>query len=220
MLDSGGKLQFGATTLMNRQEVEGTYTWAIVPPSSIGSTIDKAGLLQAGKNTGRSGAMETVQVIDIVHGSTVGAAAILIKAESGSSAECGLSLSPLSATVLPGQTLQFQAASSGKKCDKGQYVWDISSRIGSAISPEGIYTADRIDDCDTAIDIITVQDTANGLTAHALVTVSTGAESDDKASSTKQGSSPVRKVRLIVGSLLLLCLVALALLGFLLGKKR
>jgi hypothetical protein len=96
---------------------------------------------------------------------------VIIKAEKHPSGGCELSVSPSSATVLPGETLRFLASNSGKKCEKGSYKWRISSKIGSHINSKGLYTAEKNDTGNSVIDIITAEDATNGIKASSLVNV-------------------------------------------------
>jgi hypothetical protein len=171
MTDSGGKLQFSAKTILDGEEVDGTYQWDIVPASTIGSTIDKNGLLTASNNTSGYNSMETVRVTDIIHENNSVTASVIIKAEKHPSGGCELSVSPSSATVLTGETLRFLASNSGKTCVKGSYKWGISSKIGSHINSKGLYTAEKNDTGNSVIDIITAEDATNGIKASSLVNV-------------------------------------------------
>ena len=85
---------------------------------------------------------------------------------------CEVTLTPDSAMVRFGETLQFSASTTCSETDvSGDYIWDVTSSIGSSIDKNGLYTAGTIE----GMDIVTVTDIANGeVTNSVSVTVVTG----------------------------------------------
>ena len=83
---------------------------------------------------------------------------------------CKVNISPPEATVNSGDTIQFNAASTGD-CFEPSYVWEVETEIGSKITEDGLYTAEHNDTGAPVIDIVTVTDTANDVSATAEITV-------------------------------------------------
>lgn len=171
MVDSGGLLLFSAETLSDGSPVAAKNRWQIVPPSTIGSRIDGKGLFSAGINTTGYHVQETVRVTDALNADSFAGASVIVKVKEPLPQGCRLKINPSSATVRPGQSIRFFAKSCGDKCVPGSYKWGINSNIGSSVSSEGVFTAENNDSSQSAIDIITVEDSANRISTNAIVTV-------------------------------------------------
>lgn len=169
-VDGGGLSQLSAKTLFQGKEIEGTYDWKIVPASSIGSKIDKNGQFVAGINATGFDVEETIRVTDTKNG-TDAETVFTVNPQLEESVECQLTVNPSLVTLYPGDTVAFSGRSSGKKCKEGVYKWRVNTRIGSEISSEGIYSAGNKSIGKETIDIIILEDDANGITAQSLVTV-------------------------------------------------
>jgi len=85
---------------------------------------------------------------------------------------CEITISPYHAVVTSGQSLLFVPATTGD-CEEPTYEWSVESLVGSAVAQDGHYTAGSNDDCVATVeDLVTVIDSANGVSATASVTVS------------------------------------------------
>ena len=161
-LDSDASLQFSVNTTYGGEEVGGTYTWEIVPESTIGSVIDGNGLFTAGANTTESVVEETVKVTDTEHENKSATATVTIKIKEQPPPECEVKINPSSATVFSGDILPLTASTIGEECEPGDYEWSINTEIESVIDQEGNYTAGSNDTGSQVTDTITVVDHANG----------------------------------------------------------
>jgi len=170
---SGTTLQFNAKTVCGGAEVEGEYIWDIDPGSTIGSAIDGDGLFTAGDNTTDSDVDETVRVTDTAHGNKSATANVTIKVKQ-TPVGCEVEISPLAATVSPGDTVTLIANSIGD-CDTPLYAWALTTETDSLHEPqEGgacDYTAGSNDGTEPLTDLITVTDTTNDVNAEAAITI-------------------------------------------------
>jgi hypothetical protein len=186
VINSKGMLALDAQTIADGQEVRGKYKWAILPPSTIGSTIDENGVFTAGVNTSSTPVQETIRVTDASHKSISGTATITIEGAKESPEGCSLLVTPSSAEIAPGNVITFTAAKLGKTCGEGSYQWKVSSKIDSSITDKGVYTAGVNRGTEAALDIIMVKDRIEDLRIDALVTV---APADSLAPAA--GSTPI-----------------------------
>jgi hypothetical protein len=161
-LDSGATLQFSAKTTDNGEEVEGTYSWEIVPVSAIGSSIDGDGLFAAGENAAAASIEETVKVTDTAHQNKSATATVIIKVKEPPLPGCEVRINPAPATVASGDMLTFTAQTIGDDCETSDFDWSVDSDIGSAIDGEGNYTAGSNKTESPVTDTVTVVDRANG----------------------------------------------------------
>lgn len=165
-LNSGGSRQFKALTNCNGEVVEGTYSWEIIPASTIESSISSDGLFVAGNNETESDIQETVKVTDIDHGNASDIATVTIKRKEKPIPECEVTITPSTKTIYTGEIVTFSAATT---CDEepveGTYSWSVDSSIESDIDGSGFYTSGHTDTDVT--DTVTVTDTANGDVANA-----------------------------------------------------
>ncbi len=173
----GGKIQLNAKTVADGKEMEGTYSWKIVPKSMIGSTIDKRGLFIAGGNTTANSVRETVEVLDVEHGIKKEVILTIAPGKQTSKEGCMLSISPSSVTVSPGDTVVFSAQGSGGSCKEGSYEWRVNTEIGSQISQDGLYEAGQNPNSGQKFDIVFVEDTGNNIEGEVFVTVMPGTTS-------------------------------------------
>ena len=208
-LDSGGAVKFSAKTISDGDELEGSFLWEIVPASTIGSTIDENGLLTAGNNMRDTVITETIQSTDTRNGNSLGLASVTIEAYKKPPVGCTSSISPSSATVLPGDSLTFSVRNLGESCEKGSFIWRVNSRIGSWISANGVYTAGNNQSRNSVYDIIIVKDTVNNLTSDAMVTVSSGENGFQ--------STPKAKQNVFGGGIYLKILILFVFIAFTIG---
>ncbi len=170
-VSSGATVQFTAKTTLGDEETAGTYTWLITPASAIGSAIDGSGLFTAG--TASADRVETVEVTDTANGNVQATARVTVK-KSEEPEECEVLLSPLAATVLPGETLTLTAGPAGD-CEEPRYEWSlVSSDTDSSVEPVGatcLYTAGTNDGTEYLLDIVRVVDTVNGVEADVEITI-------------------------------------------------
>ena len=171
---SGSTLQFTAKTTHGGEEVAGTYSWEIVPQSTIGSTIDENGLLTAGENDTGSDLVETVKVKDVAHQNIFATATVTIKVKVEPPPECEVTINPSAALVYPGDTLMLSALTTGN-CETPQFQWSLkNSDTNSSIEPQGgscSYTAGENNGGEPLTDSLTVNDGVNGVGAEAVITV-------------------------------------------------
>jgi len=152
--------------------VQGTYIWAISPPSTIGSSINEEGIFNAGENTTDSNIVEIVKLTDIAHENKSATAMVTIKLNENISSNCKVKINPSSATVSSVDTLTLIAHTVGDECESDDYEWLVESMIGSVIDQEGNYSAGRNDTESKMTDFITVVDHANGdIKRTAIITV-------------------------------------------------
>jgi len=172
-VSSGATLRFSAQTTLGGEAVAGTYDWQISPASTIGSSIDGTGLFTAGATI--TDRVETVVVTDTANGNVQATATVTVK-RSEEPRKCEVLVTPLAATVAPGETLILMASSAGE-CEEPQYEWSLTPGTGSSIESEGAactYTAGIPDGAETLLDTITVTDTVNDVVADAEITISAG----------------------------------------------
>ncbi len=172
-VSSGATLRFSAKTTLGGEAVAGTYAWQISPASTIGSSIDGTGLFTAGATI--TDRVETVVVTDTANGNVQATATVTVK-RSEEPLKCEVLVTPLAATVAPGETLILMASSAGE-CEEPQYEWSLEPGTGSSIESEGAactYTAGIPDGAETLLDTITVTDTVNDVVADAEITISPG----------------------------------------------
>ncbi len=186
VINSRGLLAFNAQTINGGKEVQGKYKWEIQPPSAIGSTVDADGIFTAGINASASPVQETICVTDTSNKSISATATITIEGAKEPTEGCSLLVTPSSAEIAPGNVITFTAAKLGKTCGEGSYQWKVSSKIGSRITGEGVYTAGFNRGTEAALDIIMVKDRIEDLRIDALVTV---APADSPAPAA--GSTPI-----------------------------
>ena len=165
---SAGTIQFTAKTRRNGVIVSGDYEWEIANDSGIGSTLTGTGLYTAGNNDTDKDLVETIKVTDTDRNLSA-TAKVTIKTKSA----CEVVISPSSAEVKSGDTVEFEALTTcnGEEV-AGTYQWAVlSTTIGSTVNAStGLYTAGTTDA--EVTDTIQVTDTAHGnITATALVTV-------------------------------------------------
>ena len=171
-LISGTSMQFSARTECDGEEVAGSYDWQIVPDSTIGSAIDGEGLFTAGDNTTASDIEETVRVTDSAHENKSATATVTIRVKQ-TPVGCEIAISPLAATVLPGEMLTLVASAIGD-CDTPLYEWALTTETDSLHEPQGgtcDYMAGANDGTESLTDVMTVSDTVNGIDAEAEITI-------------------------------------------------
>ena len=84
---------------------------------------------------------------------------------------CEIGINPETAMVVSEQSLSLTISENGD-CSDFDYEWSVVSNIGSAINPNGNYIAGINADCSKeTIDVIRVDDHANGISAEATVKV-------------------------------------------------
>jgi hypothetical protein len=76
-----------------------------------------------------------------------------------------------SATISSGDSIQFNALTSGKTCKESSLEWTVSSHTNSDINQTGFYVAGQNNSKDKAIDIIMINDIKNKLQATAIITI-------------------------------------------------
>jgi len=152
-------LQFTATTAWNGTDVTSSavYSWEISVQCSMGSAIDQTGLYTSGSTA----CTEEITVTDTVHGNASDTATVTVCTPE-------VSISPATAEVNYGETLQFTAETT---CDGttviGTYSWESPGNCG-IIDSTGLYAAGST----VCTEEVTVTDTANcTTTATTTVTV-------------------------------------------------
>ena len=150
---SGKTLELSAVTKRNGIEVPGVYVWSIVP-ESMGGTIDDSGVYTAGDTC--TEVIDTIKATDLKHWNFTDHSFITVEPRM-----CEVKISPDSATVKSGETLEFNAITT---CDgnevAGTFQWEILSTIESTIDEHtGAYTAGTTGS--ETIDTIRVTDTAH-----------------------------------------------------------
>lgn len=161
---------FTAITTRNETVIESsTYSWKILPESTIGSNIDKdTGAYTAGYNDTCSDVTEIIKVTDLDHDVT-DTASVMVEVPV-----CEVMISPSSAMVKSGMEVKFTAVTT---CDgkdvEGIYQWEIISTIGSRIDAiTGTYTAGNNPTDYDVTDTIRVTDTVHcNNTANVKITV-------------------------------------------------
>ncbi len=123
--------QFSATAYDSSGNKVGgqSFTWSSSDPSV--ATIDAKGVA-----TGVGLGSTDITAED----GTIVSAPVIIRVSATVS---GVTLSPLSATIAPGQTLQFTATaqdSSGNNIPNSQFQWYLSSSLIATINAEGLVT--------------------------------------------------------------------------------
>ena len=176
-LTSGDLIALDPQTIDGGIKVEGNYSYEIIPPSPIGSLIDEEGVFTAGINTSPSNIEETIKVTDTANENATAFVLIIVAGRKQPSSACELSISPLSATLSPEDSITFSAKTLGKKCSEGLYEWKVNSKIGSSINAQGLYKAGKNSSSTPALDIIMVTDTVNRVSTDAIIKVA-GASSD------------------------------------------
>lgn len=216
VINSKGVVVLGAQTIAGGREVPGRYTWEIIPPSTIGSSIDPDGVFTAGNNTSSSPVEETIRVTDTTNRDISATATITIEGLQAPPEGCALSLSPSSADVVSGSIITFTASKLGRTCDEGTYQWKVNSKIGSTITAEGVYTAGFNPHPTPAIDIVMIKE--GSLTADALLTVQPNEETNPSSSS-PHDTPPAKRGSLHPGVLITMA-VLLSAPGILLLRKK
>ena len=85
---------------------------------------------------------------------------------------CEIAILPQIATATSGQSLHLTITSAGD-CEEPAYEWAVESLVGSAVDQDGHYAAGINDDCSSPVeDLVTVIDSASGISATAAVAVS------------------------------------------------
>jgi YVTN family beta-propeller protein len=168
----GDTVQFSASTVCDGTSVAGNYFWDLT--SSLGSTIDGNGLYTAGTTEGT----DLITVMDTFNGDITGSVPITVTA---SGALCEITVDPTAATVSSGDTLTFNATTTpfppNTGCAASDYLWEITTPIGSSLTQAGVYAAGLNDTGSDRLDVITVTDTANGdIATVANVTVTAEAQ--------------------------------------------
>ena len=131
-------------------------------------------------------------------------------------------VTPSSAEVTPGNVITFTAAKLGNTCGEGSYQWKVSSKIGSSITGEGVYTAGSNRGREAALDIIMVKDRIEDLRIDALVTVAPAdflEPADGSTPITAEGRSDKTGSPLLPGTLIALA-AFVAVVGVLLVRKK
>jgi hypothetical protein len=77
---------------------------------------------------------------------------------ASASSSCEISISPETAEVGTGETIQFDAATTGTGCDNPCYGWQVTGTAGGSIDINGLYTAGA----PGGTDLITVIDDCQG----------------------------------------------------------
>jgi len=89
---------------------------------------------------------------------------------------CEITISPQSAHVFPGDTIQFSASVSGTECDEPCYHWEAMGSSEGIIDTDGLYKAGS----SQGTEKVTVIDTCNGdISDTATVIVSLDSDGDD-----------------------------------------
>ena len=171
VLNSGDLISLKPQTINGSLKVEGNYRYRITPPSSIGSTVSNDGQFTAGTNTSSSDIDETIEVTDTANENATATVVIVVAGRQQPSSGCELSISPLTATLSPENSIAFEAHNSGTECREGRYEWKVNSKIGSRINAQGFYQAGKHQGINPALDIIMVTDTINEVNADVIVTV-------------------------------------------------
>jgi hypothetical protein len=211
-INSGDVVKYSVKTFFEGKEVEGTYSWELVPASTIGSVIDDSGQFTAGNNMRDTVITETIQSTDTRNGNSLGLASLTIEAYKEPPVGCTSSISPSSATVLPGDSLTFSVRNLGESCEKGSFIWRVNSRIGSWISANGVYTAGNNQSRNSVYDIIIVKDTVNNLTSDAMVTVLSREKVAHVASDTTQKSQQeILSLKIPIAIIVLIILASIVL---------
>ena len=170
-VESGETFEFTAVTTCDGAMVDGTYVWAIVPASVIGSSIDaNTGLYTAGSNTTASDMTEIVQVTDIAHNTMDTAEAVVTPIQP----VCETVIDPSTATIDSEESITFTASTEGVGCLEPDYAWQIDTDLNSRINAGGascFYQAGTNKTKMLHTDTLTVVDRANGTTAEVAVTV-------------------------------------------------
>jgi hypothetical protein len=161
----GGQRTFTASTTGTGCAAP-AYSWKVI--SSIGSTITTAGVYTAGSIPSGTSATDTVTVTDTANGNITDSAVVTVIPKP---TVCTVNISPQSATVDCGNTVQFSATTTGTGCATPVYQWSVTSTIGSTISQSGLYKAGTNQTGGNVTDRVRVTDTANNKSATADVTV-------------------------------------------------
>ena len=85
--------------------------------------------------------------------------------------ECITQIYPASSIVGSGELVYFSASNGGDCGSEPSYSWEVTSDIGSAINPDGIYISGDNDTSAPTTDTVTVTDDNNGVTDTATVRV-------------------------------------------------
>jgi hypothetical protein len=222
VINSKELLALNAQTITGGKEVQGKYKWEIQPPSAIGSTIDADGIFTAGINTSASQVQETIRVTDTSNKSISAIATITIEGKKEPTEGCELLVTPSSAEIAPGNVITFTAAKLGTTCGEGSYQWKVSSKIGSSITAEGVYTAGFNRGTEAALDIILVKDRIEDLHIDALVTVAPAdslVPTDGSSPNAADGRSEKTGSPLLPGTLIAAA-AFVAVVGVLLMRKK
>ena len=170
-LTSGDLITLDPQTINDGIKVAGDYLYEIIPPSSIGSTIDDEGLFTAGTNTSPNNIEETIKITDTANKNAYVLIVFTIEGRKPPSGKCELSISPSSATLSSGDSIAFSVKNAGKKCSQGLYEWKVNSKIDSSINQQGIYRAGSNKDMNPVLDIVMVTDTVNKISTDVIITV-------------------------------------------------
>jgi hypothetical protein len=170
-LTSGDLITLDPQTLDDGIVVEGDYRYEITPPSPIGSTVGPDGQFTAGVNTSLEDIEETIKVTDTAHENASTFVVIIVAGTGQPSSECELSISPSSATLSSGDSIDFSVKNIGKKCSQGLYEWKVNSQIDSSINQQGTYSAGNNKDMNPVLDIVMVTDTVNKVSTDVIITV-------------------------------------------------
>jgi len=176
------------------------FIWSLAPVNTTGSNIIKTGSntarYRAGSITDKTKpATDTITVEDTANNSKANAVVTV------NPAECTVAISPKTASVESGDTIEFKAVSSGT-CATAEYSWSIDTNIDSQLTPNGdtaVYTAGPNDTPLPVTDKITVTDNANGGksdTATVVVGVKPPCEADLTIDPTEGPQGQTRKVKL------------------------
>ena len=171
-LTSGDSILLDPQTLNDGILVDGDYNYEIKPSSSIGSTMSDDGQFTAGKNTSSDNVEETIKITDTANKNAWVLIVFTIEGKKPSSGNCTLSISPSSATIGPGKSLQLTPHNS-EECKEGVYEWKVNSKIGSSINDQGFYKAATNTNSTPALDIVMVTDTVNQVSTDIIITVLT-----------------------------------------------
>jgi len=174
-VESGDTIEFTAITTCNGDAVVGDYQWEVL--SDIGSSIvETTGLYTAGNNDTDSGVIDTIIVTDTAHDDATDTAEVTVEANVVPPV-CEITIEPSSDTVGSGETITFTATTEGEGCLEPDYTWQIDTDIHSEITADGSTCFYQAGNNETGIlvdDTITVEDSANGTTAEATVTIHYG----------------------------------------------
>ena len=171
-LTSGDSITLNPQTLDDGIVVEGKYSYELTQPSPIESMVSANGQFTAGTNTSPNDLEETIKITDTANKNAYVLLVFTIEGKKPPSGKCTLSISPSSATIGSGKSLQLTPHKS-EECKEGVYEWKVNSKIGSSINDQGFYKAATNTNPTPALDIVMVTDTVNQVSTDIIITVAT-----------------------------------------------